>query len=94
VSDTKEHIIAVQEVLDTNTGSQVWLPRNRFASIKDGQKWLATQADIGKYHLLAFRYEDVQVGEPKPQPARNEVDFGKQHLIRRVVTEEGEIQHE
>lgn len=59
-----------------------WHPLNRFATTADAQKWLKQGAPAGVYHLLAFRYEDIEVKEAPPQPPRNEVVMGKQHLTR------------
>lgn len=84
----RDHVIIVEE-----GHGNVWHPRGRFASIKDAQTWLKTTAQPGTFHVLAFRYEDVVVKPPAPEPVKNVVDLGHQHLVRRVTTD-GELENE
>lgn len=87
MSDEKDHVIVVQEAMDT-ADNLIWMPRQRCASVKDAQTWLRKSADPGTYHILSFRYESVTVQVPEPKPPTNEVNFGRQHLRRGEVPED------
>lgn len=76
MSEEKQHVIVVREQ------GELWAPTVRCASVKDAQQWLKQTAEPGLYHILAFRYEDVEVKEAPPAPTRNVVEFGVQHITR------------
>jgi len=88
MADEKDRIIVVRE----NVADSTWEPGLRFADAQAARHWLAREAGTGLYHVLAFRDEDVTVAPAPPQPTRNVVAVGKQHLERgpREAKPEGE----
>lgn len=81
MSEDRTSIVIVRQATDAG-GNLVWIPGSRFASTGDAKKWLSQSAGSGVYHLVALRYEGIEVKEAPPAPTRNEVVMGKQHLTR------------
>ena len=69
-----------------------WEPMQRFADAQAARQWLAREAQAALYHILAFRDEDVVVAPAPPQPTRNVVAVGKQHLERGPREAKGEAE--